>query len=70
MTSPIWISMPLHGSWEKKIKGQNKELGHNLYLTFKYNHTKSKINKKNKKEPHCTREACDEACVIYYFTLL
>ena len=49
MTSPIWIPMPLHGSWGKKIKSLNKELGHNLYLTFKYNHTKSKINKKIKK---------------------
>ena len=47
MTS-IWIPMPLHESWEtkKKIKSQNKELGHNLYLTFKHYDTKSKINKK------------------------
>jgi len=58
------------GVEKKKIKSQNKELGHNLYLTFKYNHTKSKVNKKNKKEPHCTREACGEARVIYYFTSL
>ena len=65
MTSPIWIPMPLHESWGKKIKSQNKELGHNLYLTFKYNHTKSKIKNKNKKESHCTREACVTRLVLY-----
>ena len=67
MTS-IWIPMPLHESWEtkkKKIKSQNKELGHNLYLTFKYYDTKSKIKNKNKKESHRTRKACVTRLVLY-----
>ena len=70
MTSPIWISMPLHESWGKKIKSQNKELGHNLYLTFKYNYTKSKIKNKKKKASLHLRSMCDKASVIYHFTLL
>ena len=47
---------------KKKIKSQNKELGHNLYLTFKHYDTKSKINKK---EPHRTREACVMRLVLH-----
>ena len=56
---------------KKKIKSQNKELWHNLYLTFKHYDTKSKTKNKIKKSLIArVKHVSDEASVIYYFTVL